>query len=239
MSEALRPLPRPRLYEQLVQRLQEYVREAGLGAGDRLPSERDLAERLGVSRNSVKQATVALEVQGLVEIRHGDGTYLRKANLAVEPLATLLDRRQRLPDILDTRDALEPKLAALAALRRTSRDLAAMAAALADMSRTVEAGGLGEEGDRRFHLAVTRAAHSPILAEFYRQLTPQLGESRLESLRQPGRPGQSLAQHRRIAEAIEAGDDRRAATATRRHVRTVGQVRLLAWDPVPRPTRRS
>ena len=68
MSEALRPVERPRLYEQLVHRLREYIEEAGLKTGDRLPSERELAERLGVSRNTLKQATVALEVQGLVEI---------------------------------------------------------------------------------------------------------------------------------------------------------------------------
>jgi GntR family transcriptional repressor for pyruvate dehydrogenase complex len=231
LSEALRPVERPRLYEQLVQRLREYVEEAGLQAGDRLPSERELAERLGVSRNTLKQATVALEVQGLVEIRHGGGTYLRSDNLSAEPIATMLERKQRLPDILDAREALEVKLAELAATRRTDDDLAEMDAAIEAMRRTIDSGGLGDEEDRRFHAAVTAAAHSPILAEFYRQLAPQISESRTESLRQPGRPARSLVQHQHIVEAIRARAAKRAVTAVRGHVRTVGDVRLLSWQP--------
>ena len=231
MSEALRPVERPRLYEQLVHRLREYVEESGLQAGDRLPSERELAERLGVSRNTLKQATVALEVQGLVEIRHGDGTYLRRDDLSAEPIATMLDRKQRLPDILDAREALEAKLAELAATRRTDDDLAEMDAALDAMRRTHKSGGLGEEDDCRFHSAVTAAAHSPILAEFYRQLAPQVSESRIESLRQPDRLASSLDQHQRIVDAIRAGAPERAVTAVRVHVRTVGDVRLLSWTP--------
>lgn len=231
MSEALRPVERPRLYEQLVHRLREYIEEAGLQAGDRLPSERELAERLGVSRNTLKQATVALEVQGLVEIRHGGGTYLRSDTLSAEPIATMLERKQRLPDILDAREALETKLAELAATRRTDDDLAEMDAAIEAMRRTIKSDGLGDEDDRRFHSAVTAAAHSPILAEFYRQLAPQISESRIESLRQPGRPASSLVQHQRIVEAIRAGAPKRAVTAVRGHVRTVGDVRLLSWEP--------
>ncbi len=231
MTDALRPLHRPRLYEQLVERLREYVREVGLKAGDRLPSERELAARLGVSRNTLKQATVALEVQGVLEIRHGGGTYLRRRDLTVEPLDTLLQRRQLLPDILDTRDAVEPKLAALAAERRTDADLAQLTSALAVMADEIDCGELGEEGDRLFHLAVSVAAHSQILAEFYHRLAPQVTESRRESLRQPGRPVRSLAQHRQIFDAIADADPRRAAKAARQHVRTVGEVRLLSWEP--------
>ncbi|MGH8921807.1 MAG: FadR/GntR family transcriptional regulator [Actinomycetes bacterium] len=229
MSDALRPLDRPRLYEQLVQRLREHVAEAGLQAGDRLPSERELAERLGVSRNTLKQAIVVLEVQGLIEIRRGGGTYLRTDDLPAESLATLLERKQRLPDVLEARDALETKLAALAATRRTDDDLVVMTDALADMRQDTRAGGLGDEGDRRFHVALSAAARSAILSEFYRQLTPQITESRLESLRQPGRPSQSLAQHLRVLDAIRAGDPVRAGRAMHRHLSTVSDVRLLSW----------
>jgi GntR family transcriptional repressor for pyruvate dehydrogenase complex len=99
------------------------------------------------------------------------------------------------------------------------------------MRRSIESSGLGDEDDRRFHAAVTAAAHSPILAEFYRQLAPQISESRTESLRQPGRPARSLVQHQQIVAAIRARAARRAVTAVRGHVRTVGDVRLLAWEP--------
>jgi GntR family transcriptional repressor for pyruvate dehydrogenase complex len=231
MSESLRPVSRPRLYEQLVERLRAHIEEAELQPGDRLPAERDLAERLGVSRNSVKQATVVLEVQGIVEIRHGGGTYLRRRDFPAEPVAALLDRRQRLPDVLDAREAIETKMAELAADRRTEDDLVAMDAALDAMRHAIKAGDLGCEADRDFHTAVAAASHNPVLIEFYRQLAPQIAETRAESLRQPGRPPRSLAQHQRIADAIRAGNMRQAAAAARRHVRTVGDVRLLSWRP--------
>lgn len=231
MTDALRPMTRRPLYEQVLQRLRQYVAEGGLRAGDRLPPERDLAQRLGVSRASVKQAIVVLEVQGLVEVRHGGGTYLVRDSLDVEPVEEMVERRRRLPDVLEAREALETKLAELAAERRTDADLAAMRSALEVMAEEIAAGGHGVEGDRLFHAAVTAAAHSGLLAEFMRSIAPQIAESRTESLRQPARPARSLAQHRAILEAIDAGEPRRAATAMRRHVRTVAKVRLLDWEP--------
>lgn len=231
MSEALRPLARPRLYEQVVERLREHVTDSGLQVGDRLPPERELADRLGVSRASVKQAIVVLEVQGLVEVRQGGGTYLRRTQLDPEPVEALVDRKRRLPDVLDAREALETKLAELAAERRTEDDLAEIDAALDDMRTQIADGDLGNEGDRRFHAAITAAAHSTILAEFMRTIASDIAESRQESLRQPRRPPQSLAQHERIAEAIRAGNPRSAVTAMRRHLKTVSRVRLLSWEP--------
>ncbi|TGB10290.1 FadR/GntR family transcriptional regulator [Streptomyces sp. MZ04] len=234
MTDALRPVAaKPRLYEQVLDSLRSYVAEGGLGAGDRLPPERDLAARLGVSRASVKQAIVVLEVQGLVEARHGGGTYLVRDTLDVEPVEQLVERRRRLPDVLDAREALETKLAELAAERRTDEDLVAIRSALARMATEIEDGAHGVEGDRLFHAAVTGAAHSGILAEFMRSIADQIAESRNESLRQPGRPPRSHAQHLAILEAIEARQPKKAAAAMRRHVRTVAKVRLLDWDPEP------
>nr|WP_037294721.1 FadR/GntR family transcriptional regulator [Saccharomonospora azurea] len=231
MSDALRPMARPRLYEQVIERLREYVAHERLRAGDRLPAERDLAQRLGVSRASVKQAIVVLEVQGLVETRHGGGSYLLHDTLDVEPVEQLVARRQRLPDVLDAREAIETKLAELAAARRTAEDLDALEAALHHMRAEIDAGGHGTEGDRRFHAAVTAAARSTLLAEFMRSISEQIAESRAESLRQPGRPHRSLRQHQAIFDAISLGDPARAVTAMRRHVRTVAKVRLLDWNP--------
>ncbi|MEU6661138.1 FadR/GntR family transcriptional regulator [Streptomyces sp. NPDC046821] len=232
MTDALRPMTaRPRLYEQVLDRLRAYVADGGLRAGDRLPPERDLAARLGVSRASVKQAIVVLEVQGLVESRHGGGTYLLRDSLDAEPVERMVERRRRLPDVLEAREALETKLAELAAERRTDEDLAALRTALDRMAADIDEGGHGVEGDRLFHAAVTAAAHSALLAEFMRSIAEQVTESRTESLRQPRRPARSLAQHRAILDAIESGRPAQAAAAMRRHVRTVAKVRLLDWDP--------
>ncbi|WP_030902798.1 FadR/GntR family transcriptional regulator [Streptomyces sp. NRRL F-5126] len=229
MTDSLRPVARTRLYEQVMERLREFVEQEAMHAGDRLPPERDLAERLDVSRTSVRQAIVALEVQGLVEARHGGGTYLLRDRLDAEPLETMIDRRRRLPDILDARDALETKLAALAADRHTAADVAAIDAALAEMAEAVERGELCAAEDQRFHGAVTAAAHSPLLADFMAEIAQPIAESRTESLRQPGRPAQSLKQHRRIAAAVRAGDADAAAAAMHHHVAAVGHVKLLGW----------
>jgi GntR family transcriptional repressor for pyruvate dehydrogenase complex len=211
--------------------LREHVVAAGLKTGDRLPSERDLAERLRVSRASIKQAIVVLEVQGLVEIRHGGGMFLRTDSLTPEPVAELVERRRRLPDVLDAREAIETKLADLAAARRTDEDLAEIDAAVRAMRDEIDNGELGEEGDRLFHAAVTASAHSSLLAEFMREIAEQIAESRHESLQQPHRPAKSLTQHIKIAEAIRARDQRAARAAMRKHLETVSRVRLLSWNP--------
>jgi GntR family transcriptional repressor for pyruvate dehydrogenase complex len=232
VTEALGRLSRAKLYEQVLERIRAHVAERELSAGDRLPSERDLAERLGVSRASVKQALVVLEAQGLLDIRHGGGAYLTTNRLEVaDPVEELVERRQRLPEVLEAREALETKLAELAALRRTKSDLDAIDDALAFMQAEIKRGEFGIEGDRRFHEAVTAAANSSLLAEFMRSIAAQIAESRSESLRQPGRPPRSLTQHRKIADAIRMSDPKGAAAAMRRHVQTVSKVRLLNWNP--------
>ncbi|GAB3208385.1 FadR/GntR family transcriptional regulator [Marinactinospora thermotolerans] len=222
-----RPPARPRLYEQLVERLCEYIREARLGPGDRLPAERELSATLGVSRASLSQALVALEVQGVIDVRHGDGAIVRRTVAEEQVLALLRDRDNRRAEIIEARQALEVKLAELAAQRRTEADLADIDAALEHMRAEVRRGGRGVEGDERFHAAVTHAARSRLLARMMAEISPMIAETRLESLSQPERPTASLAGHERIADAIRAGDPRRAADAMRAHLLLVSDVERL------------
>jgi GntR family transcriptional regulator, transcriptional repressor for pyruvate dehydrogenase complex len=233
-TQALRAPDRSRLYEQLAARLLDYVEVTGLVVGDRLPSERDLAGALQVSRASVRQATVALEVRGTLEVRHGDGIYLRSLPNDSGHLMELMTQRHRLPAILEAREALETQLSALAAARRTTADIAAMDRALEVMSADIDAGGFGEEGDRLFHEAITQAARSPLLAEFMTALAVPISETRRSSLGEPGRPRRSLSAHRRILEAIRRGDAPGARQAMRRHVNMVADIGLLRWSAVER-----
>lgn len=223
-------LVRRPLYERLAERLREHADAAGLRAGAKLPAERALAEQLGVSRASLRQAIVALEVQGLVEVRHGGGTYLRCDGLQPAPLEEVLDRQRRLPDILDAREALEVKIAALAAERRTAADVEQIERALVTMA-AAEEGAPAEHGDAAFHAAVTEAAHSAVLARMMCELAPEIKLSRQESLSQRGRVATSLNQHRAIADAVITGHAPRAAQAMLRHLRSVRDVKLLSWTP--------
>jgi GntR family transcriptional repressor for pyruvate dehydrogenase complex len=227
---ALRPVTRPRLYEQLVERLLAFVTEDGLVPGQRLPTERDLAQRLGVSRASVAQAVVALEVQGILGVRQGDGIYLLRQADPRESIEELIKRRQRLPEIIEAREALEVRISALAAQRRTEQDMAAIDASLTSMEREVAEGEHGYDGHMRFHASVTEAAHNPILTGLMDLLAGPIEETRRESLAQPGRPRRSLASHRRITEAIRVGDPARAARAARDHIALVSDVALLNWE---------
>src|SRR5215203_6439910 len=116
VGETLRPVPRPRLYEQVVSQIEAWITEYGLQVGDRLPPERELAAKLGVSRATVSQALVAMEVVGMVSVRHGDGVVLVEPAGSAKVVNALRRHAQQLPEIIEAREALETKLAALAAV---------------------------------------------------------------------------------------------------------------------------
>jgi GntR family transcriptional repressor for pyruvate dehydrogenase complex len=231
MSEFPQRLLRTRLYEQVAGQITAWIEANGLRAGDRLPPERELATRLGVSRATLSQALVALEVIGVVVVRHGDGTVLTEASRGQQRIVEAIRAHaDRLPEVIETRDALETKIAALAAIRRTEEDLARIDDALGAMAADIDAGGRGVEGDERFHGAVTAAAHSLLLARLMDEIGDLIKETRIESLSQPGRPQNSLAGHRAIADAIRARDPEAAATAMHAHVEMVSDVAVLRGD---------
>jgi GntR family transcriptional regulator, transcriptional repressor for pyruvate dehydrogenase complex len=226
-----RPVLRTRLYEQVADQISTWIAENGLHPGDRLPPERELAQRLGVSRATLSQALVALEVIGVVVVRHGDGTVLTERARTGPVIEAIRAHADRLPEIIEARDALESKLAALAAVRRTDADLAAIRAALEEMERDIEAGGRGVEADEQFHGAITAAARSDLLTQMMVAIHDLIRETRLESLSQPGRPRESLAGHQKVADAIAAGDPDAATQAMHEHVMLVSDVALLRDQP--------
>jgi GntR family transcriptional regulator, transcriptional repressor for pyruvate dehydrogenase complex len=230
-TSPLRPLGRTRLYEDLVERLGEFVIRTNLAVGERFPPERELASRLQVSRASLRQALAVLEAQGFIEVRHGGGVFLRRSRGFGGMLHKLVERRARLPEVLEARELLEVRLAELAATRRTDDDLAAMRSALLAMEAEIALEGLGIDGDAAFHHAVHRAGNNKVLEHVIDGLAEAIHETRLESLTEPNRPRNSLLAHRRILEAIEAQQATRAADAMRAHLRQVADVALLRWEP--------
>ena len=230
-TSALRPLERSRLYEDVGERLGEFVRESSMVPGDQFPPERELSQRMQVSRTSVRQAFVVLQALGFVDVRHGEGVFLRRTRGFGESLAKLLDKRRRLPDVLEAREALEVKLAELAAGRRSERDLAAMKTTIDEMATDIRAGGLGIDGDAAFHRAIALAARNEVLLHLIEAMAEVIQESRVESLSEPGRPPRSLDAHRRILAAIESRSTQLAAEAMRLHLRVVADVSLLRWQP--------
>ena len=224
---SLGKVARPRLYEQLMKQILGYIESEQLGPGDHLPAERDLAEQLGVSRATLAQALVALEVLGVIDVQHGTGAVLVYRPSIATVLRDLREHQSRLPEIVEARSTLEVKLAALAAERRTDDDLTRSDEALKIMAREIADGGRGERGDELFHEAVTAAAHSRVLAQLMTFIAEMVLETRLESLGQPGRPERSLESHQIIAQAIRDNDALAAAAAMQAHIDLVSDVELL------------
>jgi GntR family transcriptional regulator, transcriptional repressor for pyruvate dehydrogenase complex len=230
--DTLQPIRRTRLYEEVADRLRELIEAQGLNPGDRLLSERALASQLGVSRTVVRQALTALRTIGLVEMRHGDGVYLRRSPDEIIPQLAheILSSYAQLPAIMEVREALETQTARLAARRRSADDLAQMRSALDDMAKAIEREDDPEPADQRFHAAITAASKNPLLQRLMDQLAEPISQTRRASLARPGRPPKSLEGHRRIVGAIAAKDEDAAAERMREHLTVVADVAFVIHD---------
>jgi GntR family transcriptional regulator, transcriptional repressor for pyruvate dehydrogenase complex len=219
-ASRLRPVDRRSLSEQISDRLREFIDVNNLQPGDKLMTERELAEQLGVGRSSIREAITVLRAQGVVEVRHGEGTYLlnRPEELVTSLSAELIEAHIDHPYIWETRQALEVQCARIAASRSTAEDLAEMSAGLALMAAEIEAGAPGLEGDRRFHLGVAAASHNPILIELINGIRRAFDLTSETSLTRPGQPCKSLEDHKRIYDAIAAGDPEQAAALMFTHL---------------------
>lgn len=214
------------MHEDLARRIISTVAQEGLEAGGRLPAERVLAGRFGVSRNSVREALAILRAAGIVESRRGDGVYLRRDADAITPeLSVSLFAAQRsLPIIMEVREALETHLARLAARRRSAEDLVRLRSACEDMELAIEGCGDTASADESFHAALAGAADNALLEDLVRQLAGPIGRTRAASLARPGQAPRSLAGHRRILAAVEARDEQGAAAAMHEHLTSVADL---------------
>jgi GntR family transcriptional repressor for pyruvate dehydrogenase complex len=216
----LRPVHRQPVYEQVSERLREFIDDNGLQPGDKLMTERELAAELGVGRSTIREAITALRAQGIVEVRHGEGIYLLNrsedliTSLAKELVATHVDH----PYIWEARQAVEVQCARLAASRAVDEDIAEITAALDLMASEIAAGEPALEGDRRFHLGVVNASHNPILIQLVAGIRESFDKTSETSLTRAGQPARSLAEHRSILDAITAGDPALAAERMLSHL---------------------
>jgi DNA-binding FadR family transcriptional regulator len=222
--EPVRPLA---LKERVIRQLTRLIDEGVLGPGDQLPSERELSEELKVSRGTVREAVQFLQTLGLLEIRHGSGTFVRTA---ADPSALRDEWRdwtirhaERIHDLLEIRKGLEPFAAELAAKRAGEAEVAAMDEALEQMEPAVDAPDVTAlvQADLAFHHALCAAAGNAALTEFADALGEQLVRERGTIWNLPGRPARSLVEHRAICDAIREGNPRRARKAVLQHIESV------------------
>ncbi len=220
----IEPIKSTRIYEEIVRQIKTMISEGRLKSGDQLPPERDLAEKFVVSRTSVREALRALESLGLVEIRPGEGTFVREMSVEalIEPLALLMfSQREAIGELFEARRLLEPAIAALAARRATPEEVKEMERILDQQAKEIAAGRTGLSQDAEFHAAIASAAHNQAITRLVHGIMDLLGQSREESLNAPGRPMRSHQDHRRVLEAIRQRDEHAAEQAMRDHVSAV------------------
>ena len=230
----LGPIRKTKIYAEIAAQIQRLIADGRLRPGDKLPPERELAELFGVSRGSVRDAIRVLEMQGLVEPRHGDGTVVREIPIdqLVRPLADALSAsKDRVAELFDMRKMLEPPLARAAALRATAEDIRALEEIVERQARRVRGGEVAIEEDNEFHYRLAAAAKNQVMLRTMDILMELLRDSRVRSLQSPGRAEKSLYGHRRILSAVRRGDPDMAVQAMRLHVEEIEQV--LALEQLP------
>ena len=217
----IEPVKSMRIYEEIVRQVKQLIAEGKLKSGDRLPPERDLAEKFMVSRTSVREALRALQSRGLIDIRAGEGAFIRDISVdtLIEPLAlVILPHREAVGELFEARRLLEPAIAALAARRATPEELGEMERILDEQAKEVAQGRTGVAQDAAFHSAVAHSAHNRAITRIVHALMDLLTQSREESLHTPGRPTRSHADHRRILDAIKRRDEAAAHRAMLDHL---------------------
>jgi GntR family transcriptional regulator, transcriptional repressor for pyruvate dehydrogenase complex len=214
-----------RLYEQIVQQIEESVLNGSLKPGDQLPAERELAQRLGVSRTAVREAVKALREKGLVEAYSGRGTFITDGttNAARQSfdLMVKIGQQEGSSHLAELRLILEPGIAAMAAMRIEEEHLAAMREAVAVMDRSHKDPEAYIEADLDFHLALAEAAANPLILSLIDSIVALLREQRLKIFNVEGGPQRGQAHHKRILEAMERRDSEMARAAMAAHLEQV------------------
>ena len=214
-----------RLYEQIVQQIEESIRKGDLTEGSQLPAERDLATQFGVSRTAVREAIKALQEKGLVDAFPGRGTFV--TNGTSNSMRRSLDRiiKSGEPDgwgyLVEVREILEPEIAALAAQRAEDQDIATMQEAVNVMDQAGQDAEAFIEADLDFHLALAEAAANPIVLSLIDSIVGLLREQRLRIFRIGGGPERGQHHHKRILDAIKRHDAPGARAAMQAHLRQV------------------
>jgi GntR family transcriptional repressor for pyruvate dehydrogenase complex len=219
---------RPKVYEQVAKQLERFILEK-LKAGEKLPSERELAEMLQVSRSSIRDAIRSLELMGLVEPRQGAGTIVRErsAESPADPFSTALKRRRELvSELLDFRKMLEPPLAARAATHASPEEVLEMEEILKRQEEKLALAEPAIAEDAEFHYSIALASGNSVVLKVIDILMDLLRDTRERSLQVPGRQEKSLAGHRRILNAIRRRDAEAAKSAMRRHIEDVEEIVL-------------
>jgi GntR family transcriptional repressor for pyruvate dehydrogenase complex len=230
----IEPIKKTRVSEEIANRIRLLMLDGTFQPGRPLPAERDLAARFKVSRGSVRDAFRTLEMIGLLETRHGQGTFPRELSVErlVTPLASVMTHRRDLQEeLMDVRRMFEPAVARVAATRLTHADLAGLERILDAQRRRVKTGRSAIAEDTAFHAAVARATRNRVVVRIMETLNDLLVESRKLTLKPKGRPERSLQGHEAVVAALSRRDADAAAQAMHEHIDQIADLLQHTTEP--------
>ncbi len=204
-----KPVERSTLSQSVAEQIIQMIQDGRLNPGDQLPAERDLLQRLGVGRSTLREALRSLAMVNIVEQRPGSGTFVKEINVSSVIHPGMLNaalQRSLTADLLETRQIIEPQAAALAAQRATAEELDAIQSLLDQCQSALAHGQPDADLSARFHLALAQAAHNDVLVMFIESILGLLQARGAHSHEIPGYEGWELASHQQIVDALRAGD---------------------------------
>ncbi|WP_276352032.1 FadR/GntR family transcriptional regulator [Cohnella caldifontis] len=220
-------------YEEITRQLLAMMEDGTLKPGDKLPSTKELSERFGVGRSTMREALSALKAMGWIEIRQGGGCRVLSrgsaGGFAPPELESIRMNRTTLLHLLEARRTLEVSNAQIAAEKRTEQDLQALRGIAAEMEGATSDDAEGERTDVAFHAALARMTHNPILIRMFESIVGQLETAirevrRVELYANRSVAEKLLTEHKAICRAVEDGDADGAARSMIVHLRHVESI---------------
>ena len=225
-----------RLYRQIAEQLRSLIAQGEFTPGSRLPAERDLARQLGVSRPSVREALIALEIEGVVDVRTGSGIYVVQAGLRSDGSddAGAPEMAEWGPlELMRARELVEGEVAALAARNARKTQIVAMSEALARMQEDASAGIVPRRGDQAFHTAVAEACGNEVLRDtvhgYWQARSGPLSERLGDHFENAASWNAALVEHAAVLAAIRARDSQGARSAMQTHLKKAYNRYSASW----------
>ncbi len=219
------PVQSAKVFEQIAAQIEQQILRGDLRSGDRLPTERELAQQFHASRTAVREAMKTLAQKGLVDMRPGRGTIVIDGTSRA--LRDSLGRMMRVGqqdtsrDLVEVREILEPEIASLAAARATEEDLADLRAAVETMDAHLSDADSFIAADNRFHQVLARATQNALILTLIDPIMALLSEQRKEIFSVQGGPQRGQMHHKLLLDAVSRHDPEAACEAMRAHLRQV------------------
>jgi len=231
-----------RLYRQIAEQLRQLMVTGEFALGSRLPAERDLAVQLGVSRPSVREALIALEVEGMIEVRTGSGIYVQRLDArSPSPVPPAVDANTPADwgplEVMSARLLVEAEVAALAATHAQKADLKAIKSGLQQMKLEAARDQVPREGDEAFHEAIAQACGNSVLLDtvqrYWQARNGPLFERLGDYFEHPQSWQAAIAEHQQVLLAIEAHDATAARKAMHKHLKQAHKRYSASWRRAP------